>query len=201
MLWALLIACTPEPEPDPCVPREALVTDIDETLTTLDSEWIAQILDAAHDPEERPDASTLMQGYAELGYTVIYVTARGDGTTLQDGRTGEEATADWLVAHGFPYEPGTLFLAEGIGALGDDAADYKIEVLEGLQADGWTFHLGYGNATTDIEAFRAVGIPDDRLFGVGELSDELGVVPIPDEDAYTAHLPVLDSTPSAPPCE
>ncbi len=69
--------------PDPECPAVSdttttlLVTDIDETLTTLDSEFLAQLADPTYVPEMRPDANTLMQGYYALGYRILYVTARG----------------------------------------------------------------------------------------------------------------------------
>lgn len=172
----------------PCASTRSVVTDIDETLTTLDAEWFKQISNPSHDPAMRPDADTLMNAYADLGYDVIYVTARGEDSTLSDGTPARDATADWLVAHGFPYEEGALFLAPGIGAVGDSAVEYKTGVLLDLQADGRVFDYAYGNATSDIEAFQAAGIPDDVIFLVGELAGEMGVKPIPDEEAYTAHI-------------
>ena len=164
----LLLGC---PEPEPCVPMQAVFTDIDETLTTADQEWIDQLLDASHDPAMRPDAEGVMGAYADLGYGVFYVTARGDGATLDDGRTAREATLDWLEDHGFPVSDDRVFLAEG------PAAD-----------QGWEAAWAYGNAETDIEAFIEAGIAADRTFLVGELAGTMGVQPLPDEEAYTEHL-------------
>jgi len=186
----LILACTASKPADsgPCISYRAVVTDIDETLTTSDEEWLSQMSDATHDPAMRPDANTLMQGYADQGYGVIYVTARGDDFTLSDGRTATEGTLDWLLAHDFPVDESLLFLSDGFGVLGDDARDYKIAVLEGLAAEGWSFDWAYGNADSDIAAFQGASIPDERIFLVGELAGEFGVVPILDEDAYTNHL-------------
>ncbi len=136
----------------------------------------------------RPDADELMNRYAGLGYDVFYVTARGEDTNLSDGRTAREATADWLVAHGFPVAEDALFLAPGYGAVGEVAVEYKTGVLTDLQEQGRELAYAYGNATSDIEAFQAAGIPDDVIFLVGELAGEMGVQPIPDEEAYTAHI-------------
>ncbi len=186
----LVIACGGDEEEGPrCEPTsKAVVTDIDETLTTLDSEWLTQVSDPAYDPAMRPDASTMMQTYAELGYTVFYITARGQGMTLPDGRSSTEATEDWLSDHDFPLEKGSLYLAEGIGALGDMAVDYKSAVIADLEADGMQMAWAYGNADTDIEAFQLALIPDDQIFLVGVLAGEMGVEPILDADAYTNHL-------------
>jgi phosphatidate phosphatase PAH1 len=185
-----------------CVGGGAVVTDIDETLTTLDSEWTAQIIDASDVPDMRPDADAVFRAYAELGYHAFYVTARGTDITVSDGRTSTEATEDWLVEKGFPYAPGDLFLAPGVGVLGDGAVDYKSGVIADLQAQGYEFVYAYGNATTDIEAFQESGIADDHIFLVGALAGEMGVEPIPDDEAYTAHLAsFLPGVEAAPPCE
>ena len=185
LLVPLLIACGDTGYP--CVPEAAVVTDIDETLTTSDSEWLAQMFDASHDPQARPDAAELMRGYDELEYTVYYITARGESIELSDGRSAREATRDWLEEHGFPISDGRLFLAYGTGALGDAAVEYKAGVIEELALAGWTVLWAYGNSDTDIEAFQQAGIPDDNIFLVGELAGEMGVVGIPDDEAFVDH--------------
>jgi phosphatidate phosphatase PAH1 len=170
---------------DPCL--QAVAADIDETLTTSDSEWAAQIDDPTHDPAERPDAATLMQGYDDLGYTVIYVTARDEGRVLSDGRTARQATADWLEAHGFPFTNDDLYLSPGSPS---DAAKiaYKSGVLEDLAANGWTTDWAYGNAQTDVEAFLEAGVAPDHVFLVGKLAGSMDVKSIPDADAFAAHV-------------
>lgn len=185
----ILLACTASEPHDsaPCLSYRAVVTDIDETLTTSDDEWIAQMGDASHDPAMRPDADTLMNAYASAGYELFYVTARGEDFAMSDGRTSREATADWLVEHGFPYDPTRLYLAPGFGVAGDDAASYKTDVLAELSDAGWTHEWAYGNADSDIAAFKTA-LSNDRIFLVGELAGTLDVEPIPDEDAYTAHV-------------
>jgi len=172
----------------PCVPPDSIVTDIDETLTTDDFEWVTQLIDPEHDPEMRPDANALMRGYDELGYTVYYITARGEAMELPDGRTAREATRAWLEDHGFPVRDGTLFLAPGNGALGDTAVEYKSSTIEDLELAGWPVHYAYGNSDTDIEAFQQAGIPDDRIFAVGEDCDELDGNDVPDDEAFVVHM-------------
>lgn len=165
-----------------------VVTDIDETLTTSDGEYLAQLSDPTHDPALRPQAVELLKAYADKGYTIFYITARGQDVTLNDGRTVPEASEEWLIAHGFPYAEGQLYLAPGIGVQGDDAVAYKAAVVNDLTAAGWSADWGYGNATSDIEAFQQGGIADDHLFLVGELAGTMGVNPIPDEEAYAQHI-------------
>lgn len=187
---APLTGCPAVPPRDsaPCVPPWGVFTDIDETLTTSDQEWLDQIADPTHDPAMRPDADLLMRGYAERGYTVFYVTARGEDVALSDGRSARQATSDWLDAHGFPWSEDAVFLAEGIGVYGDAAVEYKSGVILGLAEEGWQPAWAYGNAESDILAFQAAGIPDDHIFLVGALAGTMGVEPILDDDAYSAHL-------------
>lgn len=184
MLLLLALACTPEP----CGPVHVVVTDIDETLTTLDDEWIDQIIHPEHDPAERPQASALMQGYAERGYALAYLTARGTDLLLDDGRSATQATWDWLEDHGFPLEEGSLHLAEGPAVFGDDAVAHKLGVLEDLKASDHQLDWAYGNAQTDIEAYLAAGMPGERVFLVGELAGTLEVTPLTDDQAYEAHV-------------
>jgi len=167
---------------------QAVFTDIDETLTTSDDEWLAQLMDPEHDPAMRPAADTLITGYADLGYAIYYVTARGESITLGDGRTAREATADWLEAHDFPLAEGALYLAPGMHLYEQETIAYKQGVLEDLGDDGWIAEYAYGNAETDILAFQAAGVPDERIFLVGELAGTMGVEPIPDEDAFVTHV-------------
>lgn len=195
MLWIpLLLACasTSADSAQPC--RHAVVTDIDETLTTSDDEWIAQMGEASHDPAMRPAADQLMNAYADAGYAIVYITARGEDFAMSDGRTSREATSDWLEAHGFPVSDERLFLSEGYGVAGEDAVAYKSEVLADQVADDWTHAWAYGNADSDIAAFQTA-LDDEHIFLVGELAGTLGVQPIPDDEAFEAHLAALDIEP------
>ena len=214
VLLCLLLAtgCTPAPggsdtdtnadSDSPSCPTVAVVTDIDETLTTSDEEWLAQILDPSYDPAMRPDANTLMQRYAEAGLDIYYVTARGEDMTLLDGTSARDATEAWLAAHDFPQPQDHVFLAPGIGASGNEVVAYKAGVIDDAEAAGWSFAWGYGNAETDIEAFLQAGMPGQTVFFVGDLSTEAadyGVQPIANEDAYTNHLAA--QTPSIVPVD
>ncbi|MFA5028689.1 MAG: hypothetical protein WC713_12540 [Candidatus Methylomirabilota bacterium] len=181
---------------DECTYSMAVVADIDETLTTSDLEWVYQIAVPTYDAEMRPEADVLMQGYAALGYEVFYITARGEGLSLLDGTSAREATGQWLIDHGFPFEDDNLFLSEGFGTWGNSAASYKTGILEGLEALGWRFIYAYGNADTDIEAFLNIAIPAEDVFLVGDLAGTLGVSPVTNEDAYAQHI--LDQMPSVP---
>jgi phosphatidate phosphatase PAH1 len=199
MRWVLictvLMACGVEETTDSAVAtcQLAVVTDIDATLTTSDSEFLSQLIDGTHDPAMRPEANQLFSDYAAIGYTVFYVTARGEDLTVSDGRTAREATADWLAEHGFPYAEEQLFLGPGVGVSGDDAVAYKSAVLTDALA-GWDVAWAYGDKDSDTLAWQAAGVPDGQIWLVGELAGTMGVPGISDEDAYGAHRAAHMST-------
>ncbi len=177
---ALLAGC--------CTPKHVVVTDIDETITTQNAEWDSEIADPTYDPAMRPDANTLMQGYADDGYTVIYVTGRYSGLTLSNGETATDATAAWLQRHDFPYASNNLFLASTDNIFGDALTAYKAGIVEQFTAAGWTTDWAYGNASTDIDAYLQAGVASDHIFLVGSLAGTMGVAGITDSDAYTNHM-------------
>lgn len=167
--------------------RTVVVTDIDETLTTSDNEWLTQIALPGHDPEMRPSANDLMAAWEARGYRVIYLSARGEGLRLLDGTTARDATYAWLDAHHFPYRRRDVYLADGVGAI-LDADTYKADVLAQLQDEGFELVWAYGNADTDITAYKDAGIPNDHQWLVGDLAGQFRVNPIPTRKAYRDHI-------------
>ncbi|MEM9460270.1 MAG: hypothetical protein AAGF11_39210 [Myxococcota bacterium] len=174
--------------------QPAIVTDIDETLTLSDAEFIMQIADGTYDPIEREGAAALIGAYSELGYHVLYLTARSEMITVSGtDETAREATARWLQEHDFPVDPTrtSLVLAPML-MLGDDIQAYKAQALMDGQATGLRFDYAYGNATTDIGAYAEAGIPLAATFIIGEHAGEEGTVAIEGEgwvEHAQAHLP------------
>lgn len=142
----------------------AVVTDVDETLTTSNNEFIKQIADPTYDPAMRPGASDLMQDYAKLGYYVYYLTARPK-TVKVGTETAQQATLDWLTKHDFPVDPNQtwLTLADSLYS-GTPLVNYKAQAIEAKQAAGYTFSFAYGNATTDADSYLDAKIPKQDVF-------------------------------------
>lgn len=174
----------------------AIVTDIDETLTTADEEFFMQIMDPTYDPMMRAGGPELINGYRDLGYRILYLTARGENVDIADtDETSHEITVRWLMEHGFPLDPDTtmVVLAPQLAA-GAAAQAFKSEQLMELQAMGWRFDYAYGNATTDIGAYAEASIDVAETFIIGEHAGEGGTVAIEGEDwlAHTAEqLPMV----------
>jgi len=71
--------------------------------------------------------------------------------------------------------------------------DSKVARLLALERDGFRFDFAYGNALTDLEAFKAIGIPLDGIFSIGEYAGALSTTAIdpavdPEEASYAVHL-------------
>lgn len=174
----------------------AIVTDIDETLTLSDGEFIMQIGDGTYDPIEREGASELIGAYADLGYRIMYLTARSEEiVVLGTDETAREATERWLVEHEFPTDPETTILVLSPNfVVGDSAQEFKAGALMEQQAAGWRFDYAYGNATSDIGAYADAGIDPSVTFIIGEHGGEGGTVAIEGEgwvEHTAAHVPTV----------
>lgn len=172
----------------------AIVTDIDATLTTSDAEFLMQLGDGNYDPAEREGAAELINAYADLGYRVLYLTARTE--TLMAVNTGESArelTERWLLEHEFPVDPkSTMLVLSPNLVLGESARVFKAETLAEQQAAGWRFDYAYGNAGSDIDAYADAGIALDLTFIIGPEAGNGGTVAVEGEgwvEHATAHLP------------
>lgn len=136
--------------------REAVVFDIDGTLTPT----VFSILDA------RGDAAKAVRMFAEKGYKIIYLSTRM--SLLQAGIPG------WLKAKGFPE--GSLHVAQ-TDSEHKNAAVFKARILNDYKSHGWNVKFAYGDSSTDFEAYKAAGIPKERVFALlreGEVKCQLG---------------------------
>ncbi len=174
-------------------PLPAIVSDIDETLTTSDNELLLQIVEPDHVQEMRAEAVALIQGFYDRGYRILYLTARYEGLELLDGTPAREFTEKWLVDQGFPTdsERTRLVLAAEPNS-GDETAAYKRGALEDLMAEGWDFIYAFGNADTDIGAYNEAGIALDHTYIIGDHAGEGGTVAVPGEGWTDLIITLLD---------
>lgn len=169
--------------PDCDTVKQVVVTDIDETLTTSDAEFVQQLLDPDYDPAMRAGGPELMQGYAERGFAIHYLTARARTLVVGEDTSCEQATVDWLVGHGFPWGEGRawLSLADELVS-GEDTSAYKAAAIGDRQDQGYTYAYAYGNAPTDIEAYAQAKIAPAETFIIGPHAGEQGTRAIEAED-------------------
>lgn len=182
-LVSIVQGCGESKDTPPAPERLAsVVFDIDGTLTLgpgLIDSFIA-----------RPDASRAVEMYVKKGYGVVYLTARPD---LIRG-----ATQDWLRRNEFPDLP--LFMAETILADDPETEAYKLTTLMDLaEREQRVFLYGYGDSTTDFNAYNRAGIPVDHTFALlrrGEAACQEGHYKTC-LGGYTEHLAYIQEQPDA----
>jgi hypothetical protein len=144
-----------------------IVSDIDATLTTSDSEVFQQIFDGSYIPDTYPSAVPMTKVHEERGYLVFYMTGRPYWLSNQ--------TRGYLATRGFSAGPlrvtdSNTDILPTEGSVGD----YKLANLKALIASGLVIDFAYGNATTDIYAYLGAGIPADRVWIIGDHAGEQG---------------------------
>jgi hypothetical protein len=169
-----------------------VVVDIDGTLTTNDGEYIKQVLlhsaNRDYDPEAFPEAEGLTQAWAKKGYIVMYLTSRPIATA--------DITRQWLAAHAFAAGP--LHMSDAPNDLmpsDKGAGAYKLAFLESMQARGYMFDYAYGNADTDVFAYKGAKIAIKHMFTIGKKAGMEGTQPLP--PGYTSHLKWVAGQPNA----
>lgn len=139
--------------------REAVLFDIDGTLTLNDFEAVGDYLgtDVA---SAHYYAQQTVNKYKELGYQIIYLTGRPYWV-------GKD-TRDWLDYMGLPN--GHLHTNPyGDGPIPPDTQSYKTQYINKLiQDNDVDIVRSYGNASTDIAAYEAVGIDKLQTYIIGE---------------------------------
>ena len=139
-----------------------VVSDIDGTLTASETAY-PESLATGGDVAVQPGAPAALAAIVEHGYSIIYLSTRGDRFT-QDSR-------DWLAAKQLPRGP--LRLPPSIITQpGDDTVVAKTGLLQTLA--GLSLKAGIGNRTTDVAAYTNGGLPVARIFvNLPEFADEL----------------------------
>ena len=121
----------------PLKPDEAVVFDIDGTLTPSPSAIFTA----------REDAAKAVNLFANKGYKIIYLSARP--TFFQAG------IPNWLKENRFPE--GSIHVPQTAEDSSDHAA-FKKRILFSHKAKGWKFVAAFGDSSTDFEAYADAGI-------------------------------------------
>lgn len=173
---------------------QAIVTDIDGTLTKGDDELILEILEKlfneTYDQQMYPDADEMLTRYAAKGYLIVYMTGRPDIL--------RPMTERWVESGDRHFPAGPLHLTDTNGqAVPNDegVGTYKKGYLGYLKAQGLDIVRAYGNATTDIYAYEQAGIPKAQTYIIGTHRGEADTQPL--EGGYSSHLTLVDAFPAA----
>jgi len=170
--------------------EQAVVFDIDGTLTTGDSEIVREVLEdqvGDYSPEMRVGAVEVVKAVAAKGYRTIYITGRPETLT---GRTRK-----WLEEKGFP--PGavrTTDKSSQVMPTTRGVEKFKTDVLTDLTARGLNIYAAYGNALTDIAAYQKAGVAKERTFIVGKYAGQDDTVAV---KGYVEHLETAVAFPDA----
>ena len=172
--------------------REAVVFDIDGTLTIGDREIFEEIL-LGNDPEMYPAANRVVQRWADAGYFIVYITGRPYFLNPTSQR--------WLVEHDFPAGPvrTTDSLSQTLPTTAG-VQTFKREWLEYLtESAGLRIVAAYGNAETDICAYAQAGVDPQATWIIGPEAGGAceGFAPTQPIADYPAHLPSLQALPPA----
>jgi len=141
-----------------------VVTDVDGTMTTSDTELWQELLDGDDVPEAYPSAQALTRAHVERGHVVIYLTGRPYWLL--------GITRGWLDGQGFA--PGPVHVTDSnadILPTDGSVGAFKAAWLADLAAQGYVVDLAYGNATTDIFAYEA---RDLEAWIIGDHAGERG---------------------------
>lgn len=155
---------------------QAIVFDIDETLTLSDLEQVEDYL-GIEQATPRGGASDMVQAYKDLGYQIIYITARVYWYA--------KGTRRWLRSQNIPQWSLKTSFSNSTSLL--HTTDYKRDYINAIKAEGIEVVRAYGNASTDIEAFLQAGIDPDEIYIIGDNAGNQGTQPIWEPDYYN-HL-------------
>lgn len=125
-----------------------IVTDVDGTITASEKAVFNSVLFG----EDIGHRAAAPQTLAGAGRVVIYLSSRGDQLT--------GLTRTWLREHGFPVGP-IRHARSLVVKPGDKTIAFKVSELRALPMP---IHAAIGNRATDVAAYRAAGIPADRIF-------------------------------------
>lgn len=167
--------------------RQTVLFDIDGTLTTDDFELVGDYLGVST-AQAYDFAVDVVNGYIDRGYQIVYLTGRPYWAAKD--------TREWFDIKGFlPWHLHTD--PYGDGPIPPDTEGYKIEYLGYLLDDvGLDIIRVYGNATTDVSAYEAAGIPKAETYIIGENAGLDGTEALYED--YGDHLAtVVAGTPDA----
>lgn len=156
--------------------RETVLFDIDGTLTLNDFEAVGEYLgvDVA---SNYAYAEEVVQTYVDKGYQVVFLSARPYWVG--------KSTRSWFANYGIvPWH--TRLNPNSDNLLNLQTEQYKTNYIRYLKDTlGLNIVRAYGNATTDINAYNAAGIPKSNTYIIGSNAGKDGTQPI--TGSYETH--------------
>ncbi|RLU17848.1 hypothetical protein DMN91_010086 [Ooceraea biroi] len=147
---------------------------------SIDGSFAASRSVSGKDPKVRAGAVDIVRHWQELGYLIIYITARPD---MQ-----QQTVVSWLSQHNFPH--GLVSFADGLSR---DPLAHKAAYLNKLVKEhGMIIHQAYGSEK-DISVYTAINLKPSQIFIIGKASRKHQALATILYDGYAAHLSTLQA--------
>ncbi|XP_014485232.1 PREDICTED: protein retinal degeneration B isoform X4 [Dinoponera quadriceps] len=147
---------------------------------SIDGSFAASRSVSGKDPKVWAGAVDVVRHWQELGYLIIYITARPD---MQ-----QQTVVSWLSQHNFPH--GLVSFADGLSR---DPLAHKAAYLNKLVKEhGMIIHQAYGSEK-DISVYTAINLKPSQIFIIGKASKRHQALATILHDGYAAHLSTLQA--------
>nr|XP_033321721.1 protein retinal degeneration B isoform X2 [Megalopta genalis] len=147
---------------------------------SIDGSFTASMSVSGKDPKVRAGAVDVVRHWQELGYLIIYITARPD---MQ-----QQKVVSWLSQHNFPH--GLVSFADGLST---DPLGHKAAYLNRLvQEHGVIIHHAYGSSK-DISVYTAINLKPNQIFIIGKVPKKHHLLATILQEGYAAHLTMLQA--------
>ncbi|CAF1119442.1 unnamed protein product [Rotaria sordida] len=147
-------------------------------LFSIDGSFTSSFSVSHHNPKVRPGAVDVVRYWQELGYIIIYVTARPD---IQQRRV-----IHWLAQHNFPH--GLTLFNDGISR---EPIKHKAEMIRNIVENANLVIAAAYGSTKDIPAYQLIHVPAERIFVVGKIKSRFQGQASFIIDGYAMHLAEL----------
>mmetsp|Transcript_3228 Transcript_3228/g.4923 ORF Transcript_3228/g.4923 Transcript_3228/m.4923 type:complete len:551 (+) Transcript_3228:939-2591(+) len=145
-----------------------IISDVDGTITR--SDVLGHVLPLVGRDWSHPGVSSLYSNIMDNGYKFMYLTSRAIGQAsltrgyLQTLRQGSAA----LPAGPIIMSPDRLFESLTREVIRRKPEEFKIAALRDIRSlfpeSHDPFYAGFGNRSTDVISYRAVGVPEGKIF-------------------------------------
>jgi phosphatidate phosphatase LPIN len=152
-----------------------VISDVDGTITK--SDIFGNVLPLMGRDWSHSGVTTLFSNVASNGYDVLYLTSRAIG---QANVTREFLHSIRQGSYSLPLGP-VIMSPDGLihsfkrEVIDRRPQDFKIPALRDVRNlfpdDVNPFFAGFGNRDTDLEAYKAVGVPEQKIFIINPKGD------------------------------
>lgn len=136
-----------------------LPANTESVVFSIDGSFAANISFSGTDPKVRAGAVDVVRHWQDLGYLIIYVTARPD---MQHYKV-----TNWLAQHNFPL--GMVYFSDGLSR---DPIRQKTETLRNIVlGNNLKLQAAYGSSK-DIPMYSSLGVHSSRIFIIGKMKSK-----------------------------